>query len=118
MKLKPTILRVENHQKPTLQDLMSYAKRASDFEDYLSHGIVSQKEATSWLEEQSKTIIDRKPEIQHKPKYDENGNLVKVSIMNVSWSADHRVIDGATMARFSNSWISYLENPQLMLLHL
>ena len=52
------------------------------------------------------------------PKYDENGNLVKVSIMNVSWSADHRVIDGATMARFSNSWISYLENPQLMLLHL
>ena len=51
MKLKPTILRVENHNKPTLTDLMGYAKRASDFEDYLSHGIVSHKEATSWIEE-------------------------------------------------------------------
>lgn len=36
----------------------------------------------------------------------------------VSWSADHRVIDGATMARFSNAWIRYLEQPATMLLHL
>ena len=36
----------------------------------------------------------------------------------VSWSADHRIIDGATMARFSNAWIGYLENPVTMLLHL
>ena len=52
------------------------------------------------------------------PRYDEKGNLVKVSIMQVSWTADHRVIDGATMARFSNAWISYLEKPTTMLLHL
>jgi len=52
------------------------------------------------------------------PKYDADGNLGKASIMNVSWSADHRVIDGATMARFSNTWIGYLENPSNMLLHL
>lgn len=37
------------------------------------------------------------------------------TIMNISWSADHRVIDGATLARFSNTWKSYLENPSLML---
>ena len=39
-------------------------------------------------------------------------------LMQVSWSADHRVIDGATMARFSNAWVGYLEDPTTMLLHL
>lgn len=34
------------------------------------------------------------------------------SIMNVSWSADHRVIDGATVARFSNMFKSYVEKPE------
>ena len=52
------------------------------------------------------------------PRYDANGELVKQTIMQVSWSADHRVIDGATMARFSNAWIRYLEQPATMLLHL
>lgn len=37
-----------------------------------------------------------------------------VTLMNVSWSADHRVVDGATVAKFSNSWKAYLENPSLM----
>lgn len=36
-------------------------------------------------------------------------------VMRVSWSADHRVVDGATMARFSNLWASYLENPTTMI---
>jgi len=51
------------------------------------------------------------------PRYDASGNLVKMSMMQVSWSADHRIIDGATMARFSNAWIGYLESPTTMLLH-
>ena len=37
------------------------------------------------------------------------------TIMNVSWTADHRVIDGATVARFSTLWKQFLESPYTML---
>ncbi|KAF3834601.1 hypothetical protein F7725_027159 [Dissostichus mawsoni] len=38
------------------------------------------------------------------PRFDAGGQVVPAHIMNVSWSADHRIIDGATMSRFSNLW--------------
>ncbi|KAG0711110.1 DBT protein [Chionoecetes opilio] len=56
--------------------------------------------------------------IQVLPRFDAAGNVTRAHIMQVSWSADHRVIDGATMANFSNAWKSFLENPNKMLLHL
>ncbi|XP_076028057.1 lipoamide acyltransferase component of branched-chain alpha-keto acid dehydrogenase complex, mitochondrial [Genypterus blacodes] len=56
--------------------------------------------------------------IQVLPRFDAEGSLVKAHIMNVSWSADHRIIDGATMCRFSNLWREYLENPASMVLDL
>lgn len=40
---------------------------------------------------------------------------VPTTVMNVSWSADHRVVDGASVAKFSNLWKKYLEHPHLML---
>ncbi|KAI9340251.1 dihydrolipoamide acetyltransferase [Obelidium mucronatum] len=40
--------------------------------------------------------------------------VVGKSIMPVSWNADHRVVDGATMARFVQLWKQYLENPSLI----
>ena len=40
------------------------------------------------------------------------------TIMNVSWSADHRVVDGATVAKFSNLWKGLLESPQALLAEL
>lgn len=52
------------------------------------------------------------------PQFADDGSVVRREMMAVSWSADHRVIDGATMARFSNKWKSYLENPAGMVLHL
>lgn len=56
--------------------------------------------------------------IQKLPRFDSNDNIIKAHIMNVSWSADHRVIDGATMARFSNIMKNYVENPSSMILSL
>lgn len=50
------------------------------------------------------------------PRFDESGNVVPAHIINVSWSADHRVLDGVTMASFSNAWKRQLENPNLFLL--
>jgi 2-oxoisovalerate dehydrogenase E2 component (dihydrolipoyl transacylase) len=69
------------------------------------------------------TPIITKPEVaivalgkvQTLPRFDAAGNVVARKIMTVSWSGDHRVIDGATMARFSNQWKEYLEVPSSML---
>uniref|UniRef100_A0A3P8S0J9 Dihydrolipoamide acetyltransferase component of pyruvate dehydrogenase complex n=1 Tax=Amphiprion percula TaxID=161767 RepID=A0A3P8S0J9_AMPPE len=56
--------------------------------------------------------------IQVLPRFDVAGQVVRAHIMQVSWSADHRIIDGATMCRFSNLWRDYLENPATMVLDL
>lgn len=53
--------------------------------------------------------------MQRLPRFDHNDQVVATNIMHVSWSADHRFIDGATMVRFNNMWKSYLENPLTML---
>jgi len=70
------------------------------------------------------TPIINKPEVaivalgklQHLPRFDEQGNVVSRAIMQVSWSGDHRVIDGGTIARFNNLWKDYLENPSRMIM--
>ncbi|KAM4738614.1 lipoamide acyltransferase component of branched-chain alpha-keto acid dehydrogenase complex, mitochondrial [Anableps anableps] len=56
--------------------------------------------------------------IQVLPRFDPDGRVIPAHIMKVSWSADHRIIDGATMCRFSNLWREYLENPASMVLDL
>jgi 2-oxoisovalerate dehydrogenase E2 component (dihydrolipoyl transacylase) len=58
--------------------------------------------------------------IQTLPRYaqGQEGVVSPTKVMNVSWAGDHRVIDGATMARFVNTWRGFLENPALMLAHL
>eukprot|EP00095_Tigriopus_kingsejongensis_P004001 maker-scaffold1031_size68893-snap-gene-0.26 protein:Tk04001 transcript:maker-scaffold1031_size68893-snap-gene-0.26-mRNA-1 annotation:"hypothetical protein DAPPUDRAFT_192475" len=56
--------------------------------------------------------------IQVLPRFDSQGAVVPAHIMYVSWSGDHRIIDGATMARFSNKWKACLEKPTLMMLHM
>jgi 2-oxoisovalerate dehydrogenase E2 component (dihydrolipoyl transacylase) len=69
------------------------------------------------------TPVINKPEVaivalgktQRLPRFDEHDQVQAVNVMQISWSGDHRVIDGATMVRFNNVWKSYLENPLLML---
>ena len=45
-----------------------------------------------------------------------DGQIVVRNIMNVTMSCDHRVIDGATGAKFLQTFKQMLENPALMLL--
>ncbi|WP_299236078.1 dihydrolipoamide acetyltransferase family protein [Natronomonas sp.] len=45
-----------------------------------------------------------------------DGDVVARKVMTLSLSIDHRVIDGAEAARFTNAVIEYLENPELLLL--
>ncbi|KAJ5168264.1 Lipoamide acyltransferase [Penicillium canariense] len=52
------------------------------------------------------------------PIFDEAGQVARGEMVNFSWSADHRVIDGATMARMGNRVRELIEAPELMLLNL
>mmetsp|Transcript_10202 Transcript_10202/g.14261 ORF Transcript_10202/g.14261 Transcript_10202/m.14261 type:complete len:560 (-) Transcript_10202:443-2122(-) len=58
--------------------------------------------------------------IQRLPRFIDNDTdeVEAVDIMQISWGGDHRVIDGATMAKFSNLWKDYLEDPLSMLLYM
>lgn len=70
--------------------------------------------------------IINKPEVaivalgrtQQLPRFDGQGQVASRSVMHISWSGDHRIIDGGTIARFSNLWKAYLESPSTMLLRL
>ena len=49
------------------------------------------------------------------PAFDEHDRVVKKEVMNFSWSADHRVVDGATMARMAERVRAFVEEPALMM---
>ena len=52
------------------------------------------------------------------PAFDDNDRVVKKEAINFSWSADHRVIDGATMARMAERVRGLIEEPGLMIARL
>ncbi|KAG6545786.1 hypothetical protein Mapa_012747 [Marchantia paleacea] len=56
--------------------------------------------------------------IQTLPRYNSDGILYPASIMGVTWGADHRVIDGATVASFCNQWKVLIEQPGRFLLNM
>ncbi|XP_021291863.1 lipoamide acyltransferase component of branched-chain alpha-keto acid dehydrogenase complex, mitochondrial [Herrania umbratica] len=56
--------------------------------------------------------------IQKLPQFADDGNVYPVSIMTANIGADHRVLDGATVARFCNEWKQFIEKPELLMLHM
>ncbi|KAG9235644.1 2-oxoacid dehydrogenase acyltransferase [Amylocarpus encephaloides] len=52
------------------------------------------------------------------PAFGDNGQVIPKQVCNFSWSADHRVIDGATMARAAEVVKDLVENPDSMILQL
>jgi 2-oxoisovalerate dehydrogenase E2 component (dihydrolipoyl transacylase) len=53
--------------------------------------------------------------INYRPRYDDQNQLVRTPVMGVSWGADHRILDGASVAKFFKDWKTYVENPSLVL---
>lgn len=49
------------------------------------------------------------------PAFNEVAEVVKREVMNFSWSADHRVVDGATMARMAERVKGFVQEPAAML---
>ncbi|KAL3420913.1 2-oxoisovalerate dehydrogenase e2 component (dihydrolipoyl transacylase) [Phlyctema vagabunda] len=76
----------------------------------------------------SPVIVDREVAIlgmgkmRTVPAFDLTGSgekkIVEKRVCNFSWSADHRVIDGATMARAAEVVRGFVEKPDSMVLHL
>lgn len=52
------------------------------------------------------------------PAFDKQESVIRKEVMNFSWSADHRVVDGATMARMAERVRSFTEEPGLMMARL
>lgn len=52
------------------------------------------------------------------PAFDDHDRVIKKDIMNFSWSADHRVVNGATMARMAERVRAFVEEPALMMTRL
>ena len=53
----------------------------------------------------------------HRPLH-AKGEVEARQLMQISWSGDHRIIDGGTIARFTNLWKQYLEQPTSMLVNM
>jgi 2-oxoisovalerate dehydrogenase E2 component (dihydrolipoyl transacylase) len=69
----------------------------------------------------SEVCIGALGKVQRLPRFeviDGMEQVVAKEIMHASFNADHRVIDGATVARFVQLWKSYLEQPSLLMANL
>ncbi|KAJ8766757.1 hypothetical protein K2173_007824 [Erythroxylum novogranatense] len=54
--------------------------------------------------------------IQKVAHFADDGRVHPLPVMNISIGADHRVLDGATVARFCNEWKQFIESPDKLTL--
>lgn len=52
------------------------------------------------------------------PSFPEGGGVVGVQMLPISWGADHRVLDGAALAKFNLTFKALIETPEQLLMHL
>lgn len=52
------------------------------------------------------------------PHYNEKMEIVPTQVLNTSWSGDHRVLDGVTLARTADKFKQLVEDPELLLFNL
>lgn len=82
-----------------------------------SHGVIFKKNI--WRLEQACILAvssaEKRVVVNDGPDADENPFKVS-SVMNVTLSSDHRVIDGATAAIWGQEFRKFIESPELMLL--
>lgn len=108
-----------------MQDIINQAREGRVSGEHLKGGTISISNIGA-IGGITATPVINKPEAaivalgktQKLPRFDEQGNVFAQHIMAVNWSGDHRIIDGATMVKFNNLWMSYLMQPEKMLMHL
>lgn len=108
-----------------MQDIIEQARAGRVAGEHLKGGTISISNIGA-IGGITATPVINKPEAaivalgktQKLPRFDDAGNVSAQHIMAVNWSGDHRIIDGATMVRFNNLWMSYLTQPEKMLMHL
>lgn len=127
--LVPNIKRVQNLSlldiAVQMQDIIEQARAGRVAGEHLKGGTISISNIGA-IGGITATPVINKPEAaivalgktQKLPRFDNEGNVSAQNIMAVNWSGDHRIIDGATMVRFNNLWMSYLTTPEKMLMHL
>lgn len=52
------------------------------------------------------------------PLYNDKMEIVPTQVLNTSWSGDHRVLDGVTLAKTADRFKQLVEDPELLLLSL
>ncbi|WP_420932805.1 dihydrolipoyllysine-residue acetyltransferase [Alteromonas sp. A081] len=108
-----------------MQDIIDQARAGRVSGEHLKGGTISISNIGA-IGGITATPVINKPEAaivalgktQKLPRFDADDNVIAQHIMAVNWSGDHRIIDGATMVRFNNLWMSYLSSPEKMLMHL